>query len=296
VCADCPAAQLAEGWPAHVLRPTFFVLGARQGGTAALLSLLKLHPRVRLPAKKGTHFFDMAYSNGFAWYARQFPLVPTPAPFGQAAGAGAQGVTTGDASAGYLASCVAAARLWAAVPTARLIVVVRDDPLERAWLTHRQRLDAGGKVAAVDAAGTAAWWDALVQDVHATQVCEADSPLPAAAWPWTCHCQPPTQHVPDYVIDGLYDAHLRRWRAYFPAAQLLVLSARVWERSPLQAIRQVESFLGLGRGDYSDRALAAARALALAERAPPEVLQAPHAAMVRQWYAAANAGLSGQTL
>ena len=60
-----------------------------------------------------------------------------------------------------------------------------------------------------------------------------------------CHCQPTTQSVPDYVLDGLYASHLRRWLRHFPRDQLLVLTTRELDEAPAATLRRIGEFVGL---------------------------------------------------
>jgi hypothetical protein len=55
--------------------PDFLIIGARKGGTRALLDALSLHPRIRV-ARHEVHFFDNEehFRLGPQWYRAQMPL------------------------------------------------------------------------------------------------------------------------------------------------------------------------------------------------------------------------------
>jgi hypothetical protein len=263
-CDGCYASALAAGWPAGVPLPSFFILGARKGGTTSLFRYLAQHPHVRAPAAKELHFFDMHYDRGYAWYARQFVVE---------AATGTQGdddvaAITGEASVGYLASCVAPARLRRAVPNARL------------WSTYlmRERLGTGG-----DAEMTPQRLWAQVQ--HEVGVLEACPVQPTdARWPWMCACQPSSQHVPGYVLDGLYESHLRRWRHAFPPEQLLVLRSSELDTDPRVVLARVEAFLGLPPHAYRDADLAVRHNARTVAQAATPTWEPAQTEQLRRWY------------
>jgi hypothetical protein len=53
--------------------PSALIIGAKKGGTRALIDSLQLHPRI-LAAKREVHYFDDNYENGLEWYRDQMPV------------------------------------------------------------------------------------------------------------------------------------------------------------------------------------------------------------------------------
>lgn len=99
--------------------PNFLVIGAPRCGTSSLARYLRGHPEVFLATPKELHFFDREYERGLGWYCEHF--------------AGVDGETAvGEASPSYLYRAEAVERMAAAVPSARLIAVLRD-PVARAY-------------------------------------------------------------------------------------------------------------------------------------------------------------------
>jgi len=47
--------------------PQAIIIGAKKGGTRALLEFIKEHPDVRAPGQE-VHFFDRHYDRGLEWY------------------------------------------------------------------------------------------------------------------------------------------------------------------------------------------------------------------------------------
>jgi len=115
--------------------PSFLIMGAQRCGTTSMYKTLSQHPDV-LPAvlHKGAHYFDMHYARGEAWYRGHFPLELTADRVRRATGFRP---ITGESSPYYLFHPLAAARIAADLPGARLLVLLRD-PVERAYsaFTH----------------------------------------------------------------------------------------------------------------------------------------------------------------
>lgn len=99
--------------------PRFLGIGAMKAGTSTLHDLLATHPDVALPAsRKEVMYFDRYADRGLDWYASHWPddvghRVP------------------GEITPGYLFDPQAPARVAAALPGVRLVVLLRD-PVERA--------------------------------------------------------------------------------------------------------------------------------------------------------------------
>lgn len=55
-------------------KPDFIIIGAKKGGTRALLEFLRLHPRIKAAGPE-IHFFDNHYEKGMDWYISQLPAV-----------------------------------------------------------------------------------------------------------------------------------------------------------------------------------------------------------------------------
>ena len=94
--------------------PGCIIIGARKGGTRALLEMLSLHPSVRM-ATQEVHFFDNQsnYARGYSWYLSQMPTVEP----------GQIGV---EKSPSYLVTPNVAGRIRAMDPHIQLLVIVRE--------------------------------------------------------------------------------------------------------------------------------------------------------------------------
>jgi hypothetical protein len=103
--------------------PTFLGIGVPRAGTTWLHSLLAGHPDVRLPTqRKEVRFFDRHHERGLAWYER-FLCPPDEARKYQA---------IGEISPQYFYCAECPRRIHAALPSAKLLVMLRH-PVDRAY-------------------------------------------------------------------------------------------------------------------------------------------------------------------
>jgi hypothetical protein len=168
--------------------PNFFIVGAAKSGTTALYRYLRQHPDVYLPEVKEPRFFahdpddDTEYAGPRA-HVLIDSVVKDLAQY-EALYAGVNGERAiGDASPAYLPSPVAAERIRAAVPDARIVAVLRD-PVERAYSHFLDNVGSG--------------WE---PETDFERVLDLREQRRAERW-WRKW---------DYVDNGLYAAQLERY-------------------------------------------------------------------------------------
>jgi sulfotransferase family protein len=114
-------------------KPTFLIVGAMRSGTTTLARSLGSHPEVYMASEKEVHFFDLHHRSGMEWYATRF--------------AGASGERQIGEATTYMHDEQPRRRMAAALPDARLIVVLRD-PVSRAyshyWLNRANGIERLG--------------------------------------------------------------------------------------------------------------------------------------------------------
>ena len=184
-------------------RPDFMILGAMRCGTTSLYDYLVQHPRVCPALTKELHFFTEHYSRGLRWYLAQFPPV------------GSRGLLTGEASADYIDSTLAADRILRHFPRTRFIVLLRD-PVERT-ISHFQMYRRLGLESG---------------EIEATLLDAVDAADSGSS-------------PGEYVQRSIYVRSLRQWFERFPRDQFLVLPSERLFTSPALAMEQVFGFLGL---------------------------------------------------
>lgn len=129
--------------------PDFLICGAQRCGTTSLARALARHPDVIAPLfHKGVHYFDTAthYARGLDWYRGHFPVRAVADRRSRRGRA-----VTGEASPYYVFHPLAPERIARDVPTARLVVLLRD-PVERAFSAHKQETARGFETESLDRA------------------------------------------------------------------------------------------------------------------------------------------------
>ena len=207
--------------PRHLL-PDFIIIGAARSGTTHLLGQLNAHPNV-LEGPRETHFFDShRYTYGLSWYRLRFPVNKARR---QAYAEGLHPVLTGESSPSYLSYPNAPARVARGVPSAKLLVLLRDPALRAAshwaWCLRQcgETRSFGEAVEAEigapgDSAGIRVPIDKRVSD-------------------------------PLVVRRGIYQPQLERWLTHFPQDQMLIIQSERWFADPPSVMAQVCDFLEL---------------------------------------------------
>lgn len=108
--------------------PNALIIGAKKGGTRAILEILKIHPNVRACSSE-VHFFDRDenYNQGLEWYRQQMPI-------------SLPGQITIEKSPSYFVTPKVPERVYRMSKYVKLIVIVRD-PTRRAVSDYTQSLE-----------------------------------------------------------------------------------------------------------------------------------------------------------
>src|SRR5579859_2819290 len=114
------------------LLPDFLIIGGQRCGTSSLYYYLTEQPGVVAASTKEIHFFDDYYTKGLGWYKAQFPTASYKKYIENVR---KLHFLTGEASPYYLFHPHAPRRIKAALPNAKLIVLLRN-PIDRAYSQH----------------------------------------------------------------------------------------------------------------------------------------------------------------
>jgi hypothetical protein len=203
--------------------PDFFIVGHPKSGTTALWSMLKSHPQIYMPENKEPYFLADELRPPAAT-PRTFGVTPATLEEYMALFAGASpGQLAGEASAPYLWSHTAAARIAEVRPEARIIAILRE-PASFLHSLHLQFVQIYMEPE-TDLRRALALEDARREGRQ----------LPAYAF-WG----PRGTLYSDYVR---YVEQLRRYRERFPAEQLLVLIYEDYRADNEAVVRRVQRFL-----------------------------------------------------
>jgi len=207
-------------WNAHGrVLPEFVILGAQKAGTTTLYTQLSKHPAVMPALRKEVHYFD-APPRSIEWYRAFFPRRRAVDARERAVG----GAVTGEATPFYLFHPGAPARLRAAVPHARLVVVLRD-PVERAVSGYHHAVRMSHETRPID----------LALDPENAEV------LPDGL-PWYDDPACPAR-LRGHLARGRYAEQLERWFEALPREQVLVLETHELARGV--ALGKTLDFLGI---------------------------------------------------
>ena len=211
--------------------PDFLIIGAKRGGTTSLWRYLEQHPFLApsFPARarfKGAHFFCTGYEAGLPWYRSHFPSETSRRRIEQRLGGP---IAVGEASPYYLFHPLAAERAAAAVPQAKLILVLRN-PVDRAYSHYQARRRDGTE--------TLSFEDAIAAESERIAG-EAERIRTEPGYSSFAH-----EHF-SYVAQGLYAAHLERWLQHYPRERVLIERSEDLYADPQAVYDRVVEFLGL---------------------------------------------------
>jgi hypothetical protein len=214
------------------MRPEFLIVGAQRCGTTSMFKTIVQHPLVARPfLRKGVHFFDTNYGNGFGWYRGNFPVAASS--WARRAGQGRP--RTGESSPYYMFHPLAAERIAAHLPEIRLLALLRD-PVERAYSAHSHELARGFEDESFDAA-------LELEDLRLAGECERMYADPSyASHSWQHHA---------YLRRGQYIDQLTTLEQLVGRDRLLVIDSHDFFTMPQAVMPQVWAFLGLRDGDVA---------------------------------------------
>lgn len=201
--------------------PDFFIIGAPKCGTTALYHCTKQHPEIFMCPVKEPHFFTFngkppvfagpggSYFQRVAVYSPEKYLTLFSSVEGQKA--------IGEASPSYLRSTIAAERIKQAVPTAKIIVLIRQ-PADRAYSQYQYLRYHG-----VEPAST--FYEAL--SLEKSRISDG----------WS------SMHF--HREGGYYFSQLQRYYDLFPHENIKIYLYEDWNRSPYIVMRDLFNFLGV---------------------------------------------------
>ena len=199
------------------LRPSFLIVGAQKAGTSALFEMLARHPKLLAPEVKELDFFsrDENHDRGIGHYLDQFPLRPWDD----------RGQRTFEASPSYLDSPEAPARIKAAFPDMRIIIILRD-PVKRAFSA----------------------WNMYRQFEHHPKYAHRYDPRDlVTAIEENMRGGPGSGPVDDYLERGIYAPRVQRYFDVFGRDKVLVIPYPRYRSEPQQVLDEVCDHVGLER-------------------------------------------------
>lgn len=199
----------------HDQLPHFVIIGAQRCGTTSLYEYLIRHPQVSRPLLKEVQFFSLHYQWGLRWYRSCFPRVPADKQ-------------TFEASPYYVFDPDVPARVAAALPDTRFVLLIRD-PVKRAHSHYQHSLYLGQETLSFPAAVAAE--TGRLQRAKERGGAAGHRALQAHS----------------YLARGRYAEQLQRWYEYMDPARIKVISSEALFATPECVLDDLLEFLGLDR-------------------------------------------------
>jgi hypothetical protein len=218
---------------AEVRRIDFLVIGAPKAGTTSLFEYMRTHPELHLPRFKETNFFlDHTYGRGVDWYFDWILAGSSP------------GLVNGEASVRYMAGTsrteeaadkagtfpdedgldpeqVVPSRIHAALPGAKLIVLLRD-PVRRCVSEHGMATLRGAETRGID--------EAITELLRPERLAQARASFSA---------------TDPYVVQSEYGRILAPYFELFPRENILVLYTKELADDAAEVMRRIFGFVGV---------------------------------------------------
>jgi hypothetical protein len=227
------ADRLGRGTASRRVLPNMLIVGGQRCGTTTLFKALVQHSCFLGPTlRKGVHYFDLQPEQSLDWYRSHFP---TRGAVEIARNRGDGRVVVGESSPYYLWHPLAAERIIRALPSVRVIALLRD-PVERAYSAHAHELARGFESESFE--------EALALEpkrLEGEEVRLRSGELTRS---------PAHQHLA-YVRRGEYINQLQRMERAVGRDHMLVLDSADFWAMPERDWPQVTSFLGIADQDVT---------------------------------------------
>lgn len=202
------------------MKPHFLIIGAAKSGTTSIYEGLKQHPKIQMSSVKEPNFFalegsDLAFKPGSTTSGYLEECVTDWDQYLQLFHPSNGHKILGEASPIYLYDTNAAKRIHQYIPTAKLIVILRN-PIERAYSNFLQHVREG--IETTDSFSTAI---------------ELEERRLAEKWWWGFA----------YIKAGFYHQQLLRYTNIFASDQIKIYLYDDFKLSPEDILRDIFQFL-----------------------------------------------------
>jgi hypothetical protein len=256
---DNPRFQLVDGRT----RPDFLFIGAAKCGSTSFAIYLDAHPQVCICGPKEPNFWSWGkFANEYQdFFVNESPIARPLA----------EDRVSGEFSTSYLLHPLAPRRIYAALPEAKIILMLRN-PVNRAY-SHYMMSELRGFEPDCS-------FDEIVRReieeapllIEAHQRCFLDPkgniascmtrpdgmPIRVASHreggasnELTSNRDLRNYYFKSYVFRSLYHDQVKRWMEIFPADQLLIMQSERFFEDPSSHMAKVSAFLGLAGFDFA---------------------------------------------
>ncbi len=202
--------------------PNLLIVGAQRCGTSSLYKYLQMHPEVRSSLRKEVEYFTLHFDKGEAWYRAHFPRRA------EVEKAGVRVLF--EATPNYLFDPRCAERAAAAVPDARIVILLRD-PVQRAFSHYQHNRRLGHEP--LDFATAIEQEESRTAKGFGELLADPTIALPRAMRRYS------------YASRGYYADQLLPWLQFFGSDRVLVLASKDLYDHPSATYREITAFLGI---------------------------------------------------
>lgn len=214
------------------LLPDYLVIGTQRGGTTSLYKYLVMLPAAGRALTKELRFFDLNYERGPEWYRSRFPSERSRRALKRRSGLD---LVVGEASPDYLFHPHAPRRAAALLPSARLVVLLRN-PVDRAYSHYWHQRSRGHEELSFE--------QALDREPERLRG-ELEKVLGDERYVSY------ERHHHSYVARGMYRDQLLAWMELFPRERFLIERSEDFFADPGAVLGRVADFVGLRGGSPS---------------------------------------------
>jgi hypothetical protein len=254
-----PRFQLADGRS----RPDFLFVGGAKCGSTSFAIYLEAHPQICIRGPKEPNFWSWGkYSKEYQdFFVNESPLARPLV----------EDRVSGEFSTSYLLHPLAPRRIYAALPEAKIILMLRN-PVERAY-SHYMMSELRGfePDCSFDEIVRREIEEApILMEAHqrcflnpgnniascmtkpdGTPIHVASHRKGGASTQLTSNRDLRNYYFKSYVFRSLYHDQVQRWMAIFPADQLLIMQSEQFFEDPSSHMAKVSAFLGLVDFDFA---------------------------------------------
>jgi hypothetical protein len=254
-----PRFQLVDGRT----RPDFLFIGGAKCGSTSFAIYLEAHPQVCIRGPKEPNFWSWGkYQNEYQdFFVNQSPISrPT-----------AEDRVSGEFSTSYLLHPLAPRRIYAALPEAKIILMLRN-PIDRAYshymmselrgfepecsfdeIVRREIEEVPLLIEAhqrcfLNPKGSVA---SCITRPDGTPIRVASHRQGGANIELTSNRDLRNYYFKSYVFRSLYHDQVKRWMAIFPADQILMMQSERFFEDPSLHMARASTFLGLAGFDFA---------------------------------------------
>jgi len=201
--------------------PSFIIIGQTKAGTTSLFDLISNHEAVDPPLLKEPSYWSFYHNAGKEWYSYIFPPIDHR-----------PGTITFEASTSYFHNPMASMRIIEAMPSIKLIVILRD-PVERAFSEYHQYLRMGLE--------KRSWEDVVKDEIETISEC-----------PLTHETIREQDINNSFLLRSASLPHLKRYLAHFSSQQILTIDYRSFSNQPMTEMSRICEFVDISYSSGKD--------------------------------------------